>query len=185
MGTIDSTRQFARSATKSLPTFTERLQQRMSIEEAIKGAVRMLSAYPETAKDVSREYLMTLAETLCQFPLEVATIACSPVHGVPKQFKQFRPTAGQVSEWCEIQTEPLWERAKLETPKLPAPDYDQATCAERKAHVDRVLGRMTEKLKWPTGKSEPGWLSPEAAAEILAKYEREAKQNQSLDGDLV
>lgn len=103
------------------------------------GATRMLSAYPEMAKDCSREYLMTLAQTLCQYPREVATQACSPIHGVPRQCKSFRPTAGQIADWCEIRTEPIWERAKLETPALPPPSHSEDEMAEGRARVARSL----------------------------------------------
>jgi hypothetical protein len=129
----------------SSKSYEQRLHDRMTIEEALTGTARMLSAYPETAKGCSREYLMTLAETLCQYPREVATQACSPVHGVPKACKSFRPTAGQVAEWCEERTEPLFERMKSERPALPEPTMSDEEMARRKKQIDRVLGRLTDK----------------------------------------
>lgn len=184
MDTTNSKR-LVKSATNSLPSLTKRLVERMTSEEAIRGATRMLTAYPETAREMSRDYLMTLAETLCQYPREIATQACSPVHGVPKECKSFRPTAGQVAEWCEIRTEPIFDRYKSERPELPPPTMPEAEMAKRKIQVDRVLASLPGRLKWPEGKSQPGWLTPEAAAEILAKYEREAKQSHLQDEELI
>ena len=126
--------------------------------------------------------MMTLAQVICGYPREVAVQACSPVHGVPKRHKDFKPTAGQVRQWCEDESEGIYERAKLETKRLPPPQYDQSTVEERKSHVERVLARLGSKLSRPTsGRQQPGWITPAQAAEILARHEREANQNQTLD----
>lgn len=149
----------------------------------MKGVIRMLSAYPDSNAGSSDEYLMTLAELLCQFPREVAVQACSPIHGVPKKCQQFRPTAGQVRQWCEDASESIWERAKLERPALPPPIVN-TTEAERAAHVARVLGRKLS-AKDTGERKQPGWITEADAAEILARYEREAGGQQAADEELI
>jgi len=152
----DDIRQPETSAKNSLPSCVQRLAYRLTPEEATKAAIRMLSAYPETAKSCSKDYLMALAEVLCNFPREVAVQACSPIHGIPRQHKDFRPTAGQAVEWCEAATKQLRidierERERLfPTPAIaysrpPAlPDLTEEQLAERRAHVKRVLGNLVQ-----------------------------------------
>lgn len=150
----------------------------------MKGVTRMLSAYPETSTGSSDDYLVTLAHVLCQYPREIAVQACSPIHGVPKQCTKFRPTAGQVRQWCEEASESLYERLKLQTRPLPAPTVPQTTEAERCAHVARILGRKLSADD--NGKrKQPGWLTEKDAADILQRYERDAQQNQSIDEELI
>lgn len=98
-------------AANSSQNYAKRLNERMTPDEAMAGVIRMLSAYSEFSP-CTREYMMTLTETLCQFPLEVATAACSPVHGVPKVYKNFRPNAGQVNEWCTNEAGWLYRMAE-------------------------------------------------------------------------
>lgn len=141
----------------------------------------MLSAYPETSTSCSDEYLATLAQVLCGYPREIAIQACSPVHGVPKQHKDFKPTAGQVRQWCEDESERLYERLKLETKRLPAPTVPQTTEAERIAHVERL--RKTGQLLGQGPEADlrlPWWqrLDPKTT---LERYEREAQQELAHD----
>lgn len=117
----------------------------------------MLSAYSNGGA-LPDGYIASIAQVLTQFPREVVVHACSPVHGVPKDCKQYRPNAGQVYEWCEIHTEPLWERAKLEVPALPPPETPKVDLEERRKQVAQVLGRLAErktiKKSWYDGRSE-------------------------------
>jgi hypothetical protein len=101
------------SGGSSSRTYAQRWKARMTLEEAMKGVIRMLAAYSEFSP-CNPEYMMTLAETLCQFPMEVATAACSPIHGAPKEHKNFRPNAGQISEWCEREAAWLYRMAERE-----------------------------------------------------------------------
>jgi hypothetical protein len=79
------------------------------------------------------------------------TVAFKPVHGHPPRF-------------------PL---------TVPKQEVQQST-AQRVAHVTRVLGRKLGARD--TGeRKQPGWITPAQAAEILARHEREANQNQTLD----
>ena len=115
---------------------------RMTAQEALTGIKRMLSAYPQTAAETTQGYLMTLAEVLCHYPLEVATAACSPIHGVPKECKSFRPTAGQVDEWCERETLLLFKRsAKPQSTRLPPPPADMQPREERPT-VEQLMARV-------------------------------------------
>jgi hypothetical protein len=100
-------------ATNSSRTYAQRWQERLTLEEANRGAKRMMSAYSELSP-CNPEYLMSLTEALCQFPMEVATSACSPVHGVPKEHKNYRPHIGQVVEWCEREAAWLYRMAERE-----------------------------------------------------------------------
>src|SRR5260370_34641932 len=84
-----------RSATNSSPSYRQRNAARMTPSEAMKAVHRMLVAYPQFR--CPEETAMALAETLCAFPLEVATAACSPVHGVPRTQKDFPPSTGHVA----------------------------------------------------------------------------------------
>ena len=112
-------------ATNSSRTWTQRWQERLTPQEAMTGVIRMMSAYSEFSP-CSPEYMMTLAQTLCQFPMEVATAACSPIHGVPKEQKNFRPNSGQVSEWCNREAAFLYRMAKREG-LLPADSHKTYT----------------------------------------------------------
>jgi hypothetical protein len=100
-------------ATNSSRTYAQRWLARMTPEEAMKGVIRMMSAYSEFSP-CNPEYMMSLADALCQFPMEVATAACSPVHGVPKSQKNFRPNVGQLTEWCTREAAFLYRMAERE-----------------------------------------------------------------------
>lgn len=138
------------SAKSSLPSYG---QERPIPSEAATLVIRMLSAYPETLATCSEEYLATLAETLCQFPRVVATAAASPVHGVPKKYPNFKPSAAQVAEWCKTAIEPDDRAAKrhdaisetLERRR----EFDKGTQADRVAHVERL--RAAGKLTFSSG----------------------------------
>jgi hypothetical protein len=103
----------ATSSRNSGRTYAQRWLAQMTPDEALTAANRMMSAYSEFSP-CNREYLMSLADALCQFPMEVATAACSPVHGVPKGQKNFRPNVGQVTEWCEREAAFLYRMAERE-----------------------------------------------------------------------
>lgn len=164
---MDTAKQLAKSEKNSLQNYAQRLTQKMAPEEAMKGVIRMLSAYPETGSKQSRDYLMSLAETLCQFPLEVATKACSPVHGVPKEFKSFPPTAGQVNDWCAREGEWLRRMAdRFNRFALPPPFEQPATQEERAAHVRRVLGELAAR-KTDDSKSWFDRMTAESAQAFL------------------
>jgi hypothetical protein len=167
----------------------------------------MLTAYPETSSGCSDEYLATLAQTLCQFPLEVATAACSPVHGVPKEQKNFRPTAGQIHEWCTREAGFLYRMAEREgllqddshktysgtfikatyyATGLPPDAKEVATAAEkRRAHVERL--RKEGRLTFDAGpeaerrKSFFDRLTKDQAEKILADYANAAQPFEAPD----
>lgn len=124
----------------------------------------MLSAY-SNGGDLPDDYIGNIAKVLSQFPREVAVQACSPIHGVPRQCKQFRPNAGQVYEWCEIRTEPIWERAKLEVPALPKPTMTEKQVAEGKRHVAQCLAKFMENRV-----VRNSWFDRLTAAEAERKY---------------
>jgi hypothetical protein len=104
---------------------------------------RMLTAYPETSSGCSDEYLATLAQTLCQFPMEVATAACSPVHGVPKEHRNFRPTAGQIHEWCKHKAGWLARMAERERPALPPPEAEPRS---QRPALEELLARAAARM---------------------------------------
>src|SRR5262245_1135472 len=109
MDTAMNARPPAMSGATSLPSYIQRTTQRMSRQDAIKAMIRMMSAYPTFR--CSEESMVTLAEVLLNFPLETAVAAASPVHGVPKSYKDFPPNAGQINDWCERESASLYERA--------------------------------------------------------------------------
>lgn len=167
---------FASRASGLQRSYAQRWAERMTPDEAMAGAARMMAAYPEGRTGCSDEYLMALAETLCQWPFEVATKACSPVHGVPKEHKTFRPSAGQVGEWCEREAAWLGRMAERERPALPPPRIDQPSEEERAAHVNRVLGDLAART--PEQDLRKPWfhrLTITEAQQTLARYEREAQ----------
>lgn len=114
----------------------------------------MLSAY-SSGGDLPNDYIANMAQVLSQFPREVAVQACSPIHGVARECRKFRPNVGEMFEWCEIRTEPIWERAKLERPALPPPTVSDAAMMEGKKHVANVLAKFLEtkvvKKSWFDG----------------------------------
>jgi hypothetical protein len=94
-------------------TYAQRWVARLTPDEALTAVHRMMSAYSNSGP-CTPEYLMSLTEALCQFPMETATAACSPVHGVPKEQKNYRPHIGQVVEWCERQAAWLYRMTERE-----------------------------------------------------------------------
>jgi hypothetical protein len=134
-------------------------------------------------------YSSAVVSTLMTWPEEVIIAVTEPATGIPSRIA-WLPSIAEIVSACKDAYEPIRARYELEKTKraLPAPGslrLSDAEMAERKAHVDRVLGGMTEKLKWPTGKQQPGWLSASDAAEILARYERAAQQQQRHDEELL
>src|SRR5262249_5583753 len=91
--------------------WAERTNARMTPDEAMASLTRMLTDYTDSNFGFSDEYRMNLAETLCQFPREVATAACSPIHGIPKALKNKPPHTGQIYEWCEREAVKLHQTA--------------------------------------------------------------------------
>jgi|SRR5882672_4107659 len=157
-------------ATNSLLSYEQRLRQKMTPDEAMTGVKRMISAYSEFTP-CAPEYLMTLAQTLCQFPYETAMKACSPIHGVPKEFKQYRPSAGQVHEWCERQAQWLYRMAERETPALSAPECNRA---------DRLT---LDELRARHG---PNWgLTPIAEESPEKRAELDRRINEARDRSLL
>ena len=140
---IDSTLPKGRS--NSQMSWTQRLNARLTPPEVLREVGRMLSAY-STGSDLPDGYIANVATVLSQFPREVAVQCCSPVHGIARECKKFRPNVGEVHEWCEIHTEPIWERAKFERPALPAPVIPRAEMAERKAQCDRVIADLKKRI---------------------------------------
>jgi hypothetical protein len=130
------------SEMNSSRSYAQRQAERLTPEEAMRAAIRMMSAYSEFSP-CNPEYLMTLAETLCQFPMEVATAACSPVHGVPKEYKTFRPNSGQVSEWCERKAGWLARMAERERPALPPPEAEPRS---QRPALEELLQRAAARM---------------------------------------
>jgi hypothetical protein len=157
------------SGAGSLLSYTQRINARMTRDEALKAMVRMLTAY--STFRCSDETMLTLAEVLMSFPREVATAACSPIHGVPKTCKEFPPNAGQITDWCTREATGIYSRAKWERDRqlLPpplrarAPDPTRSAPAGHGRLANLFVGvdkpgydRMVERSKQP-GTSPDDW----------------------------
>jgi hypothetical protein len=94
-------------------SWAERVQARLTLSEATEQVGRMMTAYSD-GRELPRPYIGALADSLMQWPREVAVAACSPVHGVPKEQKNFRPTTGQIMEWCEREAAFFYRMAERE-----------------------------------------------------------------------
>lgn len=134
-------------------------------------------------------YSAAVVATLMTWPEEVIIAVTEPATGIPSRIA-WLPSIAEIISACKDAYEPIRARYEIEQTRkeLPSPGsyrLTEAEIAERKAQVDRVLGRLTERRKFPNEKSQPGWLTPEAAADILAKYEREAKQQQCQGEELI
>jgi len=100
------------------------LADRMMLSECVELVHRMMTAYSDRSADDG--YIGAIASVLAEFPRVVAVKASSPVHGVPRECKQFKPTAGQVADWCEREVEFYRRMADREgAPRLPAPVMDR------------------------------------------------------------
>jgi hypothetical protein len=145
----------------------------MTRQEAVNAIIRMMTAYP-TFK-CPETSLMTLAEVLLSFPREVATAACSPIHGVPKVCKEFPPNAGQITDWCEREGAWLARMALHAAPSLPPPpDLDRSerpTLAEAIARAAKIMGR----------KVTPDGNIGKSAETIAAELEAKVKQIEWID----
>lgn len=127
---------------RSSPSYTQRMQERMTRDEAVKAIVRMMLAYPLFR--CPEENLLTLAEALMCFPREVATAAASPIHGVPKACLERPPNAGQITEWCEREAAWLRRMARYEVPALPEKPIDRSGRPDLKetiARAAKIMGR--------------------------------------------
>lgn len=131
-----------------LPSYTQRIAQRMSRVEAISATVRMMSAY--TTCRCTEESILVLAEVLMSFPLEVATGAASPIHGAPKVYRDYPLNAGQLTEWCEQASQTLYRQARFERERLPAPTVQRPTQEQLDAQFERLgLSHLRPGSRFP------------------------------------
>lgn len=143
----------------------------MTREEAVKAVTRMMSAY--TSFVPSEESLLVLAAVLMQFPMETATAAASPIHGAPKKYKDYPLNAGQLAEWCQNEARHLYEAARLERERLPAPMLPQPSEEERL----RVQARLQQFLSARPGSkcdTRRSWFDSLSVADARAFLERGA-----------
>lgn len=166
------------SGANSLPSYTTRIAQRMMREEAIKATVRMMTAY--TGFRCSEEELLVLAEVLMQFPLETATAAASPIHGVSKQYRDYPVKAGQLTEWCEREAKHLYDRARLERGRLAAPDRELPSEEERARVQAKLQGflagcRPGVRFVRPAGSNDDA--ARREAQAVLDRYAADAQRN--------
>jgi hypothetical protein len=130
----------------SSPSYVQRMLARMTREEAVKGVTRMMLAYPNFR--CSEETIATMAEALMGFPREVATAACSPIHGAVRLSPAFPVSVPQVVEWCEREGEWLSRMARHEAVGLPPPAppdrSGRPTLAETIARAARIMGRSVK-----------------------------------------
>jgi len=129
----------------------------------------MMTAYSD-GREPDRQYVGTLAECLMDWPREVAVAACSPLHGVPKEAKNFRPTAGQVMGWCEREAAWLCRMAARAGRREGGPlvlaggKEKPASVAERCTQVARLRSAGRLGFGPPAGRRQ-GWFAGLAAAE--------------------
>ena len=161
-------------------------QGKMLPSEAITHVRRMLSAYPDSAT-CSTDYIATLTDVLCNFPRTIAVAACSPIHGIPKECKSFRPTAPQLAEWCENRIEAASSSigaAKVHDAVQETLDrrkkYDATTMLARMGHILAQVeaGKMTVRCLLSKREVEHAVRKGKISADFAQRYEtaREARR---------
>ena len=99
----------------------------------------MLKAYPYPPRDPM--YATIAARALERFSDALVVAATDPVHGAPRQHKDYPPSAGQLTRWCEDHM-PKWVRQKEEEGGLVLIDNSKRPTKEE---IEAILGR---KVPW-------------------------------------
>lgn len=79
-----------------------------------------------------------MASALCEYPMEVAVKACSPVHGVPRKYKDYPASVGQIVAWCEEEQQWLLRMAGQYDRK---PDVAAPVDRSRNLPLSDAIGR--------------------------------------------
>jgi hypothetical protein len=97
----------------------------------------MLRAYPYPPRDPM--YATIACRALERFSDALVVAATDPVHGAPRQHKDYPPSAGQLTRWCEDHM-PRAMRADRDTPRI----TDRQARPTRE-QIEAILGR---KVSW-------------------------------------
>lgn len=127
---------------------------RLLPSEAMDCASRLVKFYPNGGSGAGGGYLGGMAAALCEYPRQIATKCCHPVHGIARESK-FLPTIAELIAWCEKQTDFMRAPVDAEDRK----DFLRRQQMETEAEERRIAAARAERpnLDQLKAKFGPNW----------------------------